>query len=444
MTTFKYKPNKVKYLTNIKTVDELHKEKLDFFDKQSNDLPEKKNKLEQLKKQLSNYENIQINKITPNIIKKKALINDAISLLEYEIQYIENNVGEMEYYLTSGEVLLDYYDINLSNDNSNEEYNEINTDLMEEKKELIETEINQNIQTDLNKLNEFSKKKRKEKKPVKKRTTNNIQSVKSILEFLADNNDLIQAEKTVSNKATLYHEYLLLNDKEYTSSKNKKNIIKYCNNCRETYGTVEKTLIQSEGIYVCQKCGEVEYIIIESDFVGHKDTLTDKPRYPYKKINHLIEKLNQFQSKETTNIPEDIYDKINFEIKKRKYNIDQITPRFIKDILKKYRFTQYYEHTQYIYSKITKNPPPTLTREEEEKIKRMFKQIEEPFNKFRPAERSNFLNYSFVIHKIFILLGKHEHAKYFNLLKSKEKLKLQDKIWAKICSYLGWKFIPSI
>ena len=32
-----------------------------------------------------------------------------------------------------------------------------------------------------------------------------------------------------------------------------------------------------------------------------------------------VEKLNQFQSKETTNIPEDIYDKIHFEIKKRKY-----------------------------------------------------------------------------------------------------------------------------
>ena len=37
------------------------------------------------------------------------------------------------------------------------------------------------------------------------------------------------------------------------------------------------------------------------------------------KINHLIEKLNQFQSKkETNNIPDDVFEKINNEIKKRR------------------------------------------------------------------------------------------------------------------------------
>jgi hypothetical protein len=439
-TTFKYKPNKVKYLTNIKTVDELHKERIDYFDKQNNDLPEKKLKLINLKKQLNIYENMPANKITPHIIKRRSLLNDAIVLLEHEIEYIENNVGEMEYYLTSGPVLIDYYDIGFdtiakSPTNKEQMSNQIPIQSIETPTVIVP-------QTDLNKLNEYSKKKRKEKKPVKKRAQVNAPSVKSILEFLTENNT--SAEKTVSNKATLFHEYLLLNDKEYISSKNKKNVIKYCTCCKQINGSIEKTLIQSEGIYVCQKCGEVEYIIIESEFPGHKDVLTEKPRYPYKKINHLIEKLNQFQSKETTNIPEEIYEKIQFEIKKRKYDIEQITPRFIKDILKKYRLTQYYEHTQYIYSKITKNPPPTLTREEEDQIKKMFKQIEEPFNKFRPAERSNFLNYSFVIHKLFILLKKDEHAKYFNLLKSKEKLKSQDKIWAKICAYLGWQFHPSI
>lgn len=440
-TTFKYKPNKVKYLTNIKTVDELHKEKIDYFDKQNNDLPEKKLKLEQLKRQLLVYDNMNANKITQNIIKKKSLINDAITSLEHEIKYIENNIGEMEYYLTSGSILLDYYEITSLSENKHIPEEVELTNNQNEEYKLSENKI-ENSKTELDKLNEYSQKKRKEKKPVKKRTHNNLSSVKSILEFLTENNK--SAEKTISNKATLFHEYLLLNDKEYIKTKNKKHIVKHCLNCKQINEIVEKTLIQSEGIYVCHKCGEVEYIIIESDFHGHKDNLTEKPRYPYKKINHLIEKLNQFQSKETTNIPDEIYDKINFEIKKRKYELDQITPRFIKDILKKYRMTQYYEHTQYIYSKITKNPPPTLTREEEEKIKKMFKQIEEPFNKFRPSERSNFLNYSFVIHKLFILLGKEEHAKYFNLLKSKEKLKSQDKIWAKICAYLGWRFHPSI
>ena len=106
--------------------------------------------------------------------------------------------------------------------------------------------------------------------------------------------------------------------------------------------------------------------------------------------------------------------------------------------------TQYYEHIQFIFSKITKIPPPTLTRDEEEEIKTRFKQIEEPFYKHRPSNRSNFLNYSFVIRKIFLIMGKPDHARYFNLLKSKEKLKCQDKIWAKICADLGWPFYPSL
>lgn len=436
MTTFKYKPSKIKFLSTIKTVDELHKEKINYFDKQYDDLPEKKKKLSVLQNQLQNYNKINPNKISQHLLKKKSNIIESIDNLKLEINKIENNIEELEYYLTSGPTLLDYYDIiNINKQQTAVEIPNETIDSIDKKK------ISTN--DDLNKLNEYSKSNRKEKKPIKKRINSNLIVSKSILSFLSEND--IQAEKTLSNKATLQHEYLSLNGVHTMDNHLKDKLqIKYCNDCKNKGIIIEKTLIQSEGIYVCKICGEVEYIIIESEFPGHKDNLTEKPRYPYKKINHLIEKLNQFQSKETTNIPEDIYNKIEFEIKKRKLNIDQITPRFIKDILKKYRLTLYYEHTQYIYSKITKNPPPLLTREEEEKIKKMFKLIEEPFNKYKPFDRSNFLNYSFVIHKILILLNKPDHAAYFNLLKSKEKLKSQDKIWAKICNYRGWDFNPSI
>ena len=38
--------------------------------------------------------------------------------------------------------------------------------------------------------------------------------------------------------------------------------VKMCNRCNSN---VEKTLIHSEGIYVCQECGGFEYVIIESE-----------------------------------------------------------------------------------------------------------------------------------------------------------------------------------
>lgn len=42
------------------------------------------------------------------------------------------------------------------------------------------------------------------------------------------------------------------------------------------------------------------------------------------------------------------------------------------------------------------------------------------------------------------LLGKDDLLKYFPLLKSKQKLHEQDKIWKDICADLRWQFIPSV
>jgi 23S rRNA maturation-related 3'-5' exoribonuclease YhaM len=160
--------------------------------------------------------------------------------------------------------------------------------------------------------------------------------------------------------------------------------------------------------------------------------------------------LNQFQAKESTEIPEEVYLKIKAELKKQR--IENTIKRMsfskarevIKDILKKIREQSYYEHIPYIISKITGQPPNILSRETEEKVKQMFKQVQEPFNKYCPADRLNFLNYSYILNKIFKILGMDEYAKCFKLLKSLDKLRLQDSIWKLICAELGWKFHASI
>jgi hypothetical protein len=216
-------------------------------------------------------------------------------------------------------------------------------------------------------------------------------------------------------------------------------------------------LIQSEGIYVCQKCGKFEYIIIESEIPSHKDSMNEKPKYPYKTINHLIERLNQFQGKQTTIIPKDIYTLIDVELKKMLIDKDDVNPIIIKKILKKYRLNIYYEHCYLIFSTVTDTPPPSLTRDEEEKVKNMFKATEKPFKKYKPENRSNCLNYSYTLHKLFLILADLakqnnendvynrmlNNAKYFGLLKSRDKLKMQDLIWRKICLDLAWPYHPS-
>ena len=74
----------------------------------------------------------------------------------------------------------------------------------------------------------------------------------------------------------------------------------------------------------------------------------------------------------------------------------------------------------------------------------MFKDIQNPFMKHCPVYRKNFLSYSYVLHKFCQLLELDDFLKYFPLLKSREKLQQQDKIWKNICLELDWQYIPSI
>lgn len=409
---FKHKPEKLKYLDNIKTVDELHKEKIELFDRQQNEL---KNQQSILKKYTMEYEKEHITNNQKKVLQKK--INDVTKKIN------SLDIHELDYYYMTFDIITEYY---------NNEDKVIETIQIETENDNPIPNTN-DISNNLYKLHEISKKRRKRKQPIKKRRITYNGNGRSILEYLSGN-----VEKIVSNKATLQDEYLNLLDKNYSCNKTKKSVVKICDNCK-----IEKILIPSDAAYVCNKCGELEYVIIESEIPSHKDILTEKPRYPYKKMNHLMEKLNQFQSKESIKIPDELYKKFDSEIKKRKYKSEEISLEFIKKILKKYKYTHYYEHIQYIHVKITKIKPPILTHEQEETIKKMFKQVEDLFNKHRPADRSNFLNYSFVIHKLFLIMGLKEHAKFFNLLKSKEKLKYQEKIWKKICEDLEWPYIAN-
>ena len=95
-------------------------------------------------------------------------------------------------------------------------------------------------------------------------------------------------------------------------------------------------------------------------------------------------------------------------------------------------------------NKINGLPPPIMSRDTEEILRRMFKEIQIPFAKFCPKDRKNFLSYSYVLHKFVQLLDLDDFMDCFILLKSREKLHQQDLIWEKICDYLKWEFIPSV
>lgn len=155
--------------------------------------------------------------------------------------------------------------------------------------------------------------------------------------------------------------------------------------------------------------------------------------------------LAQFQAKESTDIPEEVYHALLLEIKKNRIkNLATLENKHIRSYLKKLKYNKYYEHIPHILYRLNGLPPPVIKKETEEKIRSMFKQIQAPFIKVCPKDRKNFLSYNYVIYKFIELLGHDELKPYLNLLKSRDKLINQEAIWKKICAELNWEYIRSI
>ncbi|KAG1669767.1 hypothetical protein FOA52_001596 [Chlamydomonas sp. UWO 241] len=216
--------------------------------------------------------------------------------------------------------------------------------------------------------------------------------------------------------------------------------VQACQHC----GNTEQSLQPHDGLLLCPMCHTVEYVLIDHDKPSYKDP-PKEAAFAYKRINHLNEWLNQIQGKETTDIPDEVYDSILLEIKKQKVtNMAMLTHKRVKDILKKLRINKYYEHIPHIINRLNGMPMPTIPAELEDKLRHMFCQIQVPFLKHMPVNRKNFLSYSYCLNKMMQLLEKDQYLDSFPLLKSREKLHQQDMIWKNICKDLGWDFIPSL
>ena len=207
----------------------------------------------------------------------------------------------------------------------------------------------------------------------------------------------------------------------------------------------EMVFSSNEAIFSCPACGFQEFILIDSDKPSYKDPPREVTYFAYKRINHFNEWLAQFQAKESTEIPEDVFQQIVEELQKERISDpSQIKHAKILEILKKLKCTNYYKHVPYILNRINGKHAPIMSREIEEKLRFMFKEIQSPFIKHCPKNRSNFLSYSYVLYKFCELLELDDYLKCFPLLKNRDKLYNQDKIWQAICQDLRWEYIRSI
>jgi hypothetical protein len=472
------KKHKNKQQSENITIDAKHNEMIKYFQNLQKSIPDKKKELKSLHDQFTTMNNVEHNDFDMEFILFKDSVEEKIQIMEKELQDIIDKKEEKNYYLNVGTLLIDYYD--------NLEHSKIKQNHIQPAYEFLISNDNHSLDDDefdddydIDNESDDEEEDIEEVKPVKKKNVIS-KPTKNILDFFQGGNEEEENTEEIKEEITedIEEELSTKNKKEeinFASMKmsdfvkqeskfKKKNILEeylqivdpnyipaikfdikqfFCKKC-----DYEMTLYPTDGIQICEKCGMQENILIESDKPSFKDCNGDNisTLFNYKRSNHFSEWLSQFQARETTEIPDEVYEKILIEIKKERItNLESLTTLKIRQFLKKIKCNKYYDHAAYILYQINGVPPPTINKELEEKLKLMFKEIQGPFIEVCPRKvRKNFLNYSYVLHKFVELLGLDEYKKYFPLLKDRQKLHDTDMIWKKICEKLNWEFYKSI
>ncbi len=457
-------PKKKNQSENI-TIDAKHNEMVKYFQSLQKSIPEKKKELKHLKDEFDQMNQVEHSDFDMEFILLKDSMEEKIQALEKEIQQIIDKKEEKNYYLQVGTLLVDYYesmensknklnhssaeDFMLHQDDqpSSDDEDEFDDTFDDEEDEEEDEKEEEPAKPSKSVIDFFMGSNEEEETPAKETEvspeTIGEDTQKKEMNFASMKMSDFVKQESKFKKKNILEEYLLKVDSNYIPSIKYETKLFFCPDCN-----FEMTLLPSDGVQVCEKCGKQENILIESDKPSYKDCSGDgsSTSYSYRRANHYSEWLSQFQAKETTEIPEEVYEKLLIEIKKERItNLETLTTQKIRQYLKKIKCNKYYDHAAYILYQINGVPPPTISKELEEKLKIMFKEIQGPFLEVCPRKvRKNFLNYSYVLHKFVELLGLDEYKKYFPLLKDRQKLHETDMIWKKICEKLNWEFYKSI
>ena len=422
MNDFKLSKKKIHNDTRS-TIEEVHDTKMKEILNEISNLDSKKKRLTKLEQ----YYDVLCNNHSSKTEQLK--VHNNIQELKYEISNIESNYDAMDYICKAWEFIENIEDLDKlnesslntnttkyssysnENENENESENESENENENENEDLIENNKSENNKSENNK------------------SENNKSG---ILKYIN--------QKGQSKKGQIYNDYMNKCFKNIVIDKDNSNKCKNCNNTNFTFDSGQK---------ICIHCGCCEnYIDTSINSINYNDIILIEPSaqtFSYQRKNHFKEWLNQLQAKEVTNIPDTVINLLLIEIKKERITeMDKINSERIKKYLKKLKLNKYYEHIPNIISKITNSPQLKITPEFEKILLNLFDLIQEPFQKHCPENRKNFLSYSYTLHKFCQILNKTEYLIYFPLLKSREKLFEQEKIWRNICKELNWEFKASI
>ena len=214
----------------------------------------------------------------------------------------------------------------------------------------------------------------------------------------------------------------------------------FCMDCK-----LRKIVAYERLTLVCTKCGLCEYYPVYVASYNHT-MQHSRRKCIYKRSDNLKVILNQFFYGGKKLVPDDVMETIRDEIHDGTnilYNYTiPITIPILECILKRNELTMYKDSIYFIYFKLSGGFFPRITTKEYNTILNTFNVISSIYDKYKPNDRKSFLNYSFVLKRLLIILGKVECAKCIPQLKTHSKQKEVERVWELITKDPEWVVAP--
>ena len=194
-----------------------------------------------------------------------------------------------------------------------------------------------------------------------------------------------------------------------------------CINCN-----LEMTIDYQKSTLVCTNCGLCEYYPV---YVASHNHMMQPFRRKclYKRSDNFKVILNQFFYGGKKLVPADVMEAIRAEIHNGTnilypYEIPLTIP-ILESILKRNKLMVYKDSIYFIFFKLSGKSFPHIMMKEYNSILNVFNVVSSIYDKYKPNGRKSFLNYSFVLKQILIMMGKVEYAKCIPPLKTHSKQK---------------------
>ena len=224
-----------------------------------------------------------------------------------------------------------------------------------------------------------------------------------------------------------------LNGEEYKEPKHNRNL---CIDCK-----MDMTIHYQKSTLVRMMCGLCEYYSVYVTSYNHMMQPSRRKCF-YKRSDNFKVILNQFFYGGKQFVLDDVMEAIRNEIHDEtnilyNYTIPLMIP-ILECILKRNELTMYKGSLYYIYFKLSGKSFPHITTKEYNMILNEFNIVSSIYDKYKANGRKSFLNYSFVLKKLLIMLGKVEYAKCIPSLKTRLKQNELERLWELITKDSEW------